>query len=400
MSRKEVFFVIGSLSLGGAEKHLVTVGRDLVRRGYTVTIYCLLELGPLEQTARECGIHVIAPPIIFRPRYFRKPIRATLIALSFAKLFMLFAIQRPCIAHFFLPIAYILGAIASRLAFLPIKVMSRRSLNNYQEKHKILAQIEWTQHGAMTAILGNSNRVITDLESEGADPNRLGLIHNGIDLAAFDVLSNDSRISTRRALGLTNDELCVCIVANLIPYKGHSDLLKALGGVKNQMPDEWSLLVVGRDDGIGSALQKQAFSLGIGRHVHFLGPKQNTSELLDASDIGVLCSHEEGFSNALLEGMAASLPMVVTDVGGNAEAVVHGETGFVVPAERPEELGIAILRLAHDKPLAQKMGVSGRLRVEAKFSLASCVDKYETLYSGLLDGTPVVDIPLLRPETH
>jgi len=100
---------------------------------------------------------------------------------------------------------------------------------------------------------------------------------------------------------------------------------------------------------------------------------------LRLADVGLLCSHEEGFSNAVLEGMAAGLPMVVTDVGGNAEAVIDGVTGYVVPAHNPELLADALLTvaLADDRAL---MGDRGRRRVVEKFSMNSCIDAYEALY--------------------
>ncbi|MDZ4057391.1 MAG: glycosyltransferase, partial [Polynucleobacter sp.] len=96
-------------------------------------------------------------------------------------------------------------------------------------------------------------------------------------------------------------------------------------------------------------------------------------------DIGVLCSHEEGFSNAVLESMAARLPMIVTDVGGNAEAVEDGVTGYVIPPKNPVELARALQRLALD-PDRRLIGERGRERVETHFSMATCINDYLSLY--------------------
>ena len=85
----------------------------------------------------------------------------------------------------------------------------------------------------------------------------------------------------------------------------------------------------GRDDGIGSSLKTKTRKLGIAEHVRFLGQRPDVVELLRIADIGLQCSHEEGFSNALLEAMAAGLPTIATDVGGTAEAVVDGVTGLL-----------------------------------------------------------------------
>jgi glycosyltransferase involved in cell wall biosynthesis len=106
---------------------------------------------------------------------------------------------------------------------------------------------------------------------------------------------------------------------------------------------------------------------------------------LQASDIGILApTRNEGFSNAVLESMAAGLPMVVTDVGGNAEAILDGETGFVVPSHEPSALGGAILKLAEAPQLRRAMGGGARNRAADKFSLAASIDQYCALYEELL----------------
>jgi glycosyltransferase involved in cell wall biosynthesis len=146
------------------------------------------------------------------------------------------------------------------------------------------------------------------------------------------------------------------------------------------------LLIVGRDDGIQRDLQMQISAAGLLGHIRFLGARYDVPALYVASDIGLLVSHQEGFSNAILEGMAAALPMIVTDVGGNAEAVGDGETGLVVPAQNPAQLAAAIVRLANDPQSRAAFGEAGRLRVHERFSFAGCVDRYDRLYRGLLHG--------------
>ncbi len=144
------------------------------------------------------------------------------------------------------------------------------------------------------------------------------------------------------------------------------------------------MLCVGRDDGLGPTLAELARGLRLDGNIRLLGSRADIPALLASADIGILCSHEEGFSNAILEGMAAGLPMVVTDVGGNAEAVVDQETGFVVPAHDPAALGAAILALASNAELRKKLGKAARRRVETHFSLEQCVERYDALYRDLI----------------
>jgi glycosyltransferase involved in cell wall biosynthesis len=109
----------------------------------------------------------------------------------------------------------------------------------------------------------------------------------------------------------------------------------------------------------------------------------------------LLCSHQEGFSNAVLESMAAGLPAIVTDVGGNAEAVVDGETGLVVPPHAPARLAEAIVRLANDPALCAELGAAARQRVAKHFSFKQCVSHYDGLYRML-----ATDATVRRLESH
>ena len=239
----------------------------------------------------------------------------------------------------------------------------------------------------MTAILGNSQRVVQELIAEGGcPPSRVALIYNGIDASAF--------ATERPPIEARKDArpLVLITVANLIPYKGHSDLVAALGELDRSLPRPWSLVCVGRDDGIGARLKQQARAFGIEQNVKLLGARADIAALLAAADIGILASHEEGFANSILEGMAAGLPMVVTDVGGNAEAVIDGLTGLVVPPRDPSALGAAILKLALDGDLRRTMGDAGRERVEKYFSIDRCVANYARLYAGLSKGKCPADI--------
>lgn len=388
----KISYVIGSLSTGGAERHVAMVSMELTRRGHDVSIYCLLRGAQLEREVLASGVNVRGIAQRNDPSMLSRPVRVLALTFSAPLIFFNFLFRRPPIVHFFLPESYLVGAMMARAVNLSRLIMSRRSLNNYQLKRPKLTALERKLHSSMTAILGNSWRVVDQLEGEGIEKDRLGLIYNGIDIKKFDQEAAEHQ-TLRHSLDLDDKAIVITIIANLIPYKGHSDLLEALALVSDKMPANWKLLVVGRDDGIGKELMAQTEALGIADHVHFLGLRQDVAGILQASNIGVLCSHEEGFSNALLEGMAAKLPMVATDAGGNSEAVIDGVTGKVIPVSDPKVLGNAILQLAIDPSLARKMGAAGRERIEQQFSLSSCVDRYEELYTGLMQGKSVSDIP-------
>ncbi len=383
-NRVPILIVVNALGRGGTESHLARVLPRLVARGWSIVVYTLLEAGVFAPRMTEAGVRVLAPSgsrpwarLGFVGRAARLTLRAFgLCALAFR--------LRPGIVHYFLPAGYLIGGACLRITPAPIEIMSRRSLNAYQRRHPLLARIEHRMHPRMTAILGNSEAVLRELENEpGVPRDRLVLIRNGIDTARF---AEDDRATARRRLDLAAGAFVMAIVANLIPYKGHADLIDALAHVRDRLPAGWRLLCVGRDDGIRASLEARVAARGLVENIRWLGERDDVAEVLAAADLGILCSHEEGFSNAVLESMAAGLAMVVTDVGGNREAVIDGVTGLVVPPRAPEALGEAIATLAADPARRAAMGAAGRTRVAECFSLDRCVADYDRLYRALIAG--------------
>jgi glycosyltransferase involved in cell wall biosynthesis len=275
----------------------------------------------------------------------------------------------------------LIGANVAIAARIPIKIMSRRSLSDYQRNWPLVAKLERRLHAKMDAVIGNSRAVVRQLIDEGIPEAKVRLIYNGIDVSP--VLPD--RNEARQALGLDNDTLVGVVIANLIHYKGHRELVRGLSHVETELPTPWRIFVAGRDHGIRAELEELAAARGISHRIQFLGEYSDIPRLLAASDFGLLTSREEGFSNVILEGMAAGLAMIVTDVGGNAEAVVHGETGFVVPPRNPKAIGDAILELARNPEQRKRFGAAARKRVEKEFSIDKCVKAHADLYEEMLD---------------
>lgn len=380
--------MISALSIGGTERQLAVLAPELVKLGWAITVYSFAD-GALRQQFEQSGVAVILVPGKKGLLHPSRIIRSLSICLGALHLCWIMLTLRPRIMHCFLPAAYLIAAPLAFLTRVPKRIMSRRSLNYYQ-KTALIRSVERILHRSMQAVLGNSRRVVAQLIDEGVRPDRLGLIYNGFDCSAF--TNSGPPAAHRERLGLAPDEFVMCIVANLIPYKGHRDLIEALGLATPKLPAKWRLLIAGRDDGIGGTLKAQAAQLGLMDHISFLGPRDDIAAIMGASDVSILCSHEEGFSNAILEGMASGLPMIVTDVGGNAEAVVDGQTGVVVPAHDSQRLSQAILRLSADPALRMKFGDAGRLRVIENFGLQPFVHSHHRLYQGLLEGKSASEI--------
>jgi len=362
--------VVTGLGLGGTERHLAAVLPALAARGASVRVVALRPGGAMADALRAEGVVVRHAPKLPGPL---GP------AAAFTSILGGILAWRPDAVHFFLPEAYITGGLAAWCAGARPRVMSRRSLNAYQAAHPRAARVERWLHGRMDALVGNSRAVCADLLAEGAPAERIGLLPNGVAMAAPAM----PREAVRAALGLAPDALAILCVANLIPYKGHADLIEAFARARAALPNA-VLLLAGRDDGFGVALTAQAEARAVIDHVRFLGAREDVPDLLAAADLCVLASHEEGSPNAVIEAMAAGLPAVVTDVGGSPEAV--GGAGLVVPPQDPAALAEALVRLGTDAALRASLGAEARARAEAEFSLEACVGRYVALYAGLAAG--------------
>lgn len=258
--------------------------------------------------------------------------------------------------------------------------MSRRSLNAYQQDHPHAAVLERWLHRRMDALVGNSRAVCVELAAEGVPPDRLALLQNGVVTRQ----PARSRTNMRESLGISSDAFVIACVANLIPYKGHADLIEAFVIARPKLPRGSVLLLIGRDDGIGVALTAQAEARAVIDQVRLLGERSDVPELLATADLFVLASHEEGSPNAVIEAMAAGLAVVVTSVGGSPEAV--GDAGLLVPPGEPVALADAMIRLGNDERLRRSLGEAAAMRATTIFSLEACVRRYVTLYQALASG--------------
>jgi glycosyltransferase involved in cell wall biosynthesis len=332
--------------------------------------------GPLEGELLAQGVRVEGPR---RARLLHWP-RATLALAGFLRR------ERPDIVHFFLPRPYIYGSVAAELAGHRRRLMSRRSLTVYRDKYPLLRSVERFLHSRTLGVIGNSRAVLDQLAAEVGDRRKLGLIYSGIEMPVHAAVSERQRV--RQSLNIASEALVLGVVANLVAYKGHRDLIDALGLVRAELPQPWIVLAIGRDEGIGTELRRQAEALDIADNIMWLGERSDVEALLTASDIFVLPSHQEGFSNALLEAMAANVAAIATAVGGNIDAVTDNDTGLLVRSNDPRALATAILRLARDPALRHRLAQAARHRVERKFSLDACVGRYEKLYRALNEPNP------------
>jgi glycosyltransferase involved in cell wall biosynthesis len=373
-----VTVVTSRLDIGGTERHLARVLPELQRRGIDITLYAMQRGGPLEDELLRQGVRVAGPAQSWPA--FLYWIKATFALAHFLRR------ERPAVVHFFLPRPYIYGSVAAGLAGHRRRLMSRRSLADYMDRYPFARGLERLLHRRTLGLIGNSKAVLDQLFAETGDRRKLALIYNGINIPAPAAAADRQRV--RRSLQIDDDALVIAVVANLIPYKGHHDLITALAMVKDDLPKPWIVLMIGRDDGIGAQLRQTAAASGIARNIVWLGEQSEVEPLLCSSDIFVLPSHQEGFSSALLEAMGAGVAAIATAVGGNAEAVADHESGLLVQPHDPVGLAAAIRLLGGDAALRRRLADAARHRVQRLFSLDACVANYERLYRAMCEAEP------------
>jgi glycosyltransferase involved in cell wall biosynthesis len=232
-------------------------------------------------------------------------------------------------------------------------------------------------------VIANCLVVENMLRREGVNPKRIVQHYNGLDLDRFKIQPGVSREDALPKFALPSGKRFVTIVANLRnPVKDHPMFLRAAARVRAAVQD--AAFVIAGEGELLPSLRELATELGITEDVHFIGRCDDVALLLHASNAGVLSSKAEGFANAILEYMAAGLPVVATDVGGVREAIVEGETGFIVASGDYESMADRIIQILSGDDRARAMGTRGKAIVAEKFSSEHHLRNTLELYDELL----------------
>jgi glycosyltransferase involved in cell wall biosynthesis len=213
---------------------------------------------------------------------------------------------------------------------------------------------------------------------EGIPERRVEVIYNGVSLERRTDSTAAIRSEVRSALNLAAHQFVIIQVARLDYLKDHRTAIDALTRLVVMVP-EATLLLVG-DGPERSGIEREIEMRGLGRHVRLLGVRRDVERLLASADVFLLTSISEGIPVTLIEAMAAGLPVVSTDVGGVAEIVRDGETGFLAQAHDGHGLAESLKRLADDVPLRAAMGQRGLARAHERFSDRQMHNAYARLY--------------------
>jgi glycosyltransferase involved in cell wall biosynthesis len=377
LGQGRILFVLGSLTVGGTETQLALLAERLKTRGWVIDVFPLAKSGQLVERLERAGIHVIDGGYDFTRR--TKIGRLASLVVCEARLVWRVLRSRPDVVHGFLPLTNFMSSLAGRITFAPLVVTSKRALSRHQDRHPSWRWLDRVANVCSDVITANSRAVASDTQArDGYDVSRIVVIPNGLDFSRLDD-ARHRRNETRNALDLAPTDVAIAMVANLIPYKGHTELIEAFARVAAG-DLRLKLFLIGEDRGIMRFLIDSARRLGVADRVNLMGPRSDVVTLLSAMDIGVLASHEEGFSNALLEKLAAGLPVVATDVGGNPEALEGMPNCFLVRPQDPEDLARGLRDAVGSLGADDRNRKIRQNRVRERYSVDAMVDAYERLY--------------------
>ncbi|MFG0334895.1 MAG: glycosyltransferase [Maioricimonas sp. JB049] len=358
-------FCITGLDPGGAERALVQLAGRLDRNRWQPIVYCLSRRGRLADDLEARDI----------------PVRC-LNASSSRDLNVIGRLRnrlrddRPQILQTFLFHANLAGRLAAWRAGVPIVVSGIRVAEREKRWHLLLERIT---RRLVTHHVCVSRRVATFATHHmRLDPKRVSVIPNGVDFDRFASASPGDL----GELGIPADARVFVSVGRLHPQKGYDLLIEAIEPLLEQSPDQ-HLLILGEGPSRPD-LERQIREAGLERQVHLPGYRDDVPSMLAAADAFVLVSRWEGMPNAVLEAMAAGLPVLATDVEGIDELLTDGQTGIVCKPKSVHELRHGLERLMTVAEAGGGMGECAQARVAREFAVEAVVRMYDELYVRLL----------------
>lgn len=367
-----ILHVVDSLERGGLEHMVCDLALEQQRRGHIVTVYCLQVLGALAPTLQAAGIAVLGGhkksgldwQVVREIGREATRRRGTVVH-----------------THSMMPNVYACIARLLRWFAFPI-VCTRHDMGSQIPGDRRERLFRWSVPLTHRVIMVSQGVMDHFLGQRIVPPAKARIVLNGIRLDRPLRTDPEARALARRALGVSDDVRLLGCVGRLVPLKDHASAIRALALLTHEPSCAETLVLVIIGGGpLSSDLHALARQCGLSDRVIFLGERGDVSALLPGLDIFVMPSLTEGHSIALLEATAAALPIVATDVGGNAEIIRDGETGLLIAPAQPDALAAALRALLSDTDRAERIAQGARQWALDHVSVASMADAYESIYA-------------------
>ncbi len=362
---KRILHVIPSLDQAGAEKQLCLLAAGFSRRGHNVHVCALTRSGPRAEELSSAGI----PLTVLGKRWKLDP-------QAYWKLRRLVAQWKPDVVHTWMLAANAYGILAAAACGVRARIASQRCVDPWKSGRQLAVD---------RFIARRAHRVVVN--SEGV---RQFYLRQGLPADKFEVIPNAvapaepspvGREVLLDELGLPAGARLIGLVGRLWPQKRVKDAIWAADLLK-VIRDDVHLLIVG-DGPLRDRLLRFRDQVRIRDKVHFLGQRTDLARLLPHFDLLLSTSEYEGQSNAILEAMAAGLPVVATDIPGTRDLVAHGTTGYLAPVGDRAAFARCANKLLDRPDLAREMGAAGRERATQEFGVELMLDRYAVLYDSV-----------------
>lgn len=361
-----VMLIVPTLERGGAEQMVVELALGLARHGIPCQVCYLDGKGTLAEPIASAGVpvHCLRLPTKAWPahRRLRRLIRAF----------------RPTVLHAHMVRAAVAAAAADR------RVPMLYTEHNVQEMYPLPGRLMYRYFLPRAAhVVAVSPEAAESLIARcRIGHERVTIIPTGVPADRLKADASAEEVRARHGIGA---EPLICAIGAVRPSKAYHYLVRAVKMLRD-MGSEARALIVGPTDvaaGEAARVQGEIEALGLENIVQLTGEVPNSFDYVSAADVVVLSSVQEGLPRVILEAMVASKPVVATDVGGCSQAVVHGETGLLVPPRNPEALAAAIEEILADPDRAAQMGKAGSQLVHEQFTVEAMVRSHIDLYKRL-----------------
>lgn len=371
--RVRVAFCIDNMGIGGTELNALRTAERLDDSRFDVSVICLQEHGPLLERYQRRGIPLLSLPL--------RRLHGLTALRQGARLARYLATQHVDVVHSHDVYNNIFATAWARAARIPVVIASRRWWDDVPRT--ALRVVNQYAYRLADCVIANSNTVAELLvRDDHVRSDRVAVVSNFVDESAFAPPAHGGRSPLLSELGVPPGSLVVGCVAGLRPVKDHESLIRAIGSLQPRWPS-LHLVLIG-DGEARPSLERLTRQLGLTAAVHFAGIRPNEPNLHHLFDVSALCSSSEAFPNSIVEAMAAGKPVVATRVGGIVDAVVDGQTGFLVAPGTPSAVATAIERLLIEPGLRRQLGEAAARRARARFHADQVLPALESLYLRLL----------------
>lgn len=368
--RKKVLSIIGSLGLGGAERVVIDINKNLNKNIFEPIVCCLTTKGTFSSELEKKNIPVI--PL------FKKPKFDPMIIYKICKLIKKKKID---LVHTHLWSANFWGRIAAKISGIKTIIITEHSTDVWKGKRHFIAD-------RLLSYITNKIIVVSNKVKEfyikklRINPDKFITIYNGIDLSKFNI--NTDVKKKKKEFRVEPAEKVLMTIGRLEVAKAHNIFLKALVIVKEKIPNFKAFIIGGGP--LKEEIIQMTKQLDLTEKVIITGLRKDIPSLLSMANIFILSSTREGFPITLLEAMSMGIPAVVTKVGGNPELCLNEKTGFLVEPNNPQVLAAAIVKILTEPKLINSFSKNSRERVRSLFTDKIMVHKHAKLYLNLLQS--------------